>query len=54
VLSPADPFVVHTTEGHVADVRTGGQDRPGAGVLPRRPGPGRVRDPGLRCLRRLV
>lgn len=34
VLSPADPFAVHTAEGDVADVRAGGQDRPGAGFYP--------------------
>jgi uncharacterized protein (DUF427 family) len=37
VLSPADPFAVHTAEGHVADVRTGEQDRPGAGFCPADP-----------------
>jgi uncharacterized protein (DUF427 family) len=37
VLTPADPFAVHTAEGHVADVRAGGQDRPGAGFCPADP-----------------
>ena len=37
VLSPADPFAVHTAEGHTADVRAGGQDRPGAGFCPADP-----------------
>src|SRR5690242_10230774 len=30
VLSPADPFAVHTAEGDAADVRAGGQNRAGA------------------------
>jgi uncharacterized protein (DUF427 family) len=37
VLTPADPFAVHTAEGHAADVRAGGQDRPGAGFCPADP-----------------
>ena len=37
VPSPADPFAVHTAEGHVADVRTGEQDRPEAGFCPADP-----------------
>jgi uncharacterized protein (DUF427 family) len=37
VLSPADPFAVHTAEGHVADVRTGGQDLLAAGFCPADP-----------------
>ena len=54
VLSPADPFAVHTAEGQVADV-PGRRAGPAlGGVLPRRSGPGRVRGPGLRRLRRLV
>lgn len=37
VPSPSIPFAVHTAEGHAADVRAGGQDRPGAGFLPADP-----------------
>jgi uncharacterized protein (DUF427 family) len=37
VLSPDDSFAVHTAEGHAADVRAGGQDRPGAGFCPADP-----------------
>lgn len=37
VLSPADPFAMHTADGHAADVRAGGQNRPGAGFCPADP-----------------
>jgi uncharacterized protein (DUF427 family) len=37
VLDPSVPFAVHTAEGHAADVRAGGQDRPGAGFRPADP-----------------
>lgn len=31
VLDPSVPFAVHTADGHVADLRACGQDRPGTG-----------------------
>jgi uncharacterized protein (DUF427 family) len=37
VLDPSVPFAVHTAEGNAADVRAGGQDRPGAGFSPADP-----------------
>jgi uncharacterized protein (DUF427 family) len=37
VLPPSIPFIVHTAEGHAADVRAGGQDRPAAGFCPADP-----------------
>jgi len=37
VLAPSVPFAVHTAEGHAADVRAGGQNRPGAGFCPADP-----------------
>jgi uncharacterized protein (DUF427 family) len=37
VLDPSVPFSVHTAEGHAADVRAGGQYRPGAGFRPADP-----------------
>jgi uncharacterized protein (DUF427 family) len=37
VLDPSVPFTVHTAEGHAADVRAGGQRRPGAGFRPADP-----------------
>src|SRR5579859_454960 len=39
VLTPADPFAVHTAEGQAMDVRALGQERPHAGF--------RLADPGL-------
>jgi uncharacterized protein (DUF427 family) len=37
VLDPSVPFAVHSTTGHAADLRAGGQDRPGAGFYPADP-----------------
>jgi uncharacterized protein (DUF427 family) len=37
VLSPSNPFAMHTAEGHAADVRAGRQNRPGAGFCPADP-----------------
>jgi uncharacterized protein (DUF427 family) len=37
VLDPSVPFTVHSTEGRAADLRAGGQERPGAGFHPADP-----------------
>jgi uncharacterized protein (DUF427 family) len=37
VFDPSVPFAVHSTEGRPADLRAGGQNRPGAGFYPADP-----------------
>ncbi len=37
VLPPSIPFAMHTADGHAADVRAEGQNRPGAGFCPADP-----------------